>query len=96
MTLKEKRPTLAAELEVEKESLRIKAAPDDSPLKQGDLVLQFDGEPFFAGANGISFLRDYLLRSRGKTVELQILREGKQQSLTVPLRQNWLPSGFSW
>src|SRR5262249_6069187 len=57
-----------------------------STLRQGDLVFQFDGEPVFQGADSIDFLRDYLLRTQGKTVELQIMRDGKAQTLTVALQ----------
>lgn len=95
-TLKEKRPAFPAELEVVKDvslpagqvALRIKSAPETSPLRQGDLVLGCDGEPFFASADGVQFLRDYLLRMTGKTVKLQIMRDGKAQRVMIEVQKD--------
>jgi poly(3-hydroxybutyrate) depolymerase len=96
LTLREQRPVFPAELEAAPEAppapaghtaLRIKAAADGAPLRAGDLVLQFDSEPFFQGADSVVFLTDYLVRTQGKTIELQISRDGKTQPLTVPLQQ---------
>jgi pimeloyl-ACP methyl ester carboxylesterase len=96
LTLREQRPVLAAELEVAQDApapadgqaaLRVKSAAEGSPLRAGDLILQFDGEPAFQGADSIAFLRDYLVRTQGKTVELQVLRDGKRDTITVPLQQ---------
>jgi poly(3-hydroxybutyrate) depolymerase len=91
ITLKERRPVFPAETELvesgEQPALRIKTAADGSLLRPRDLILQFDGEPVLAGADSSGFLRDYLVRTRGKTVELQIIRDGKTQAVTVPLQQ---------
>jgi pimeloyl-ACP methyl ester carboxylesterase len=93
-TLKEKRPTFPADLEKVKDepavpagqtALRVSAVPEGSPLRSGDLVLQVDGEPLFAGADSIGFLRDYLIRTWGDKVELRIQRDGKPQVLAVAL-----------
>jgi poly(3-hydroxybutyrate) depolymerase len=95
MTLRERRPVLPVELEVVQEAvslpagqtaLRIKSAADGSRLRPGDLILQFDAEPIFRGADSIAFLRDYLVRTQGTTVELQSMRDGKKDTLTVPLQ----------
>jgi len=96
ITLRERRPVFPAELEAMQDlqsvpagqtALRVKSAADGSALRPGDLVLQVDGEPFLQGADGIGFLRDYLLRTRGKTIEVQIKRDEKMQTLTVPLQE---------
>jgi poly(3-hydroxybutyrate) depolymerase len=96
LTLREQRPVFPAELDMVPEppplpaghtALRIKTAADGGPLRAGDLVLRFDGEPFFQGADSIGFLTDYLVRTKGKTVELQISRDGKTQAVTAPLQQ---------
>lgn len=91
MTLKEKRSGLAEAESVQESpglpawqtALRVKAAPDGSPLRAGDLLLEFDGEPFFSGAESVSFLHEYLLRTMAKTVELQIRRDGKKERVVI-------------
>jgi len=94
-TLKEKRPVLAEEMDVVKDgvslpagqvAVRIKAVPEGSSLRQGDLVMQFDGDPFFA-ADRIRFFKDYLLRTTGKTLELKIVREGKAQQVRIDVQK---------
>jgi poly(3-hydroxybutyrate) depolymerase len=91
-TLKEKRLGLPAEVEAVKETpdlpawqtaLRIKFAPEGSLLRAGDLLLEFDGDPLFAGADSVSFLHDYLLRTMGKKVELKVVRDGKEQTVKI-------------
>jgi hypothetical protein len=92
-TLKEERRKLPAELEptaVESlpagcVALKVTTAPDDGPLRPEDLLVAFDGEPFFAGADGAAFLHDYLWRTRGKVLHLSIIRAGMRKELTVPL-----------
>lgn len=92
-TLKEERRKLPAELEptaVESlpagcVALRVKAAPDDGPLRPDDLLVSFDGEPFFAKADGAAFLHDYLWRTRSKTLHLTLIRAGMMKEVTVPL-----------
>jgi pimeloyl-ACP methyl ester carboxylesterase len=87
-TLKERRWGLPAEVEAVKgtpglpawqTALRVKSAPEGSPLRAGDLLLECDGDPLFAGADSVSFLHDYLLRTTGKSVEWKVMREEKEQ-----------------
>lgn len=89
-TLKEKRLGLPGDVEPVKESpglpawhtaLRIKSVPDGSPLQVGDLLFEFDGEPLFSGADSFSFLHGYLLRTTGKTVQLRVKRNEKEQNI---------------
>jgi hypothetical protein len=68
-------------------ALRIKSAPEGSPLRAGDLLVEFDGEPLFAEADTLSFLNDYLLRTMKKKVELQIMRDGKAQRVMIPVHR---------
>lgn len=92
-TLKEERPKFPGEFEPATDpalppgcaALKVKSAPEDSPLRPGDLIVAFDGELFFAGADGISFLRDYLWRTRGKVLHLKILRAGQIKDVMLPL-----------
>lgn len=62
---------------------RVKAALNDSPLRAGDLLLGFDREPLFAGADSLAFLNTYLLRTTAKGVSLQIKRDGKAQPVVI-------------
>lgn len=96
ITLKEKRRGLPAEMEPAKETpslpawqtaLRVKTATEGSPLRAGDLLLEFDGELLFSGADSLSFLKDYLLRTTGRTVELQVMRDGKVQRVMLDVHK---------
>jgi S1-C subfamily serine protease len=64
---------------------RVVSAADDSPLQPGDVVLTFDGEPFFAAGDSITFLHSYLWRTRSRTVHLKLLRLGEPREITLPL-----------
>lgn len=94
ITLQEKRSDLQAELEPLADfpnlppgqvAHRVKSAPASSSLRPGDVLLRFDNEPFFAEAESQAFLKDYLLRTSGNSVELQIVRDGKEQRVVVDL-----------
>jgi predicted esterase len=92
-TLKEERRKLPAELEPVPHpslpaggvALQVKAVPPDSLLRPDDLLVAFDGEPFFAGADGGAFLRDYLWRTTGKALHLKIIRAGAMKDVMVQL-----------
>ncbi|OAI55195.1 hypothetical protein AYO44_00340 [Planctomycetaceae bacterium SCGC AG-212-F19] len=92
-TLKESRSKFPAELEPVTipslpagcVALKVKAAPADGLVRADDLLVEFDGEPFFAVAESAAFLRDYLWRTRGKMVHLKVLRGGEMKDVMVPL-----------
>jgi S1-C subfamily serine protease len=92
-TLKEERPGLPGEWEQATDgvpegfaALKVKSVPEGSPLRPGDMILEFDGEPFFAAADGAAFLRDYLWRTRGQALHLKVRRDGQLHDVSVPLK----------
>jgi poly(3-hydroxybutyrate) depolymerase len=90
-TLKEERRHLLAGMEFVTEAGRpaakVTAVPEGAQLRTGDLIVQFDGEPLQGGSDSIRFLRDYLLQTRGKIIELTIIRDGKTEDLMLPVRR---------
>ncbi|MBL8796171.1 MAG: hypothetical protein JNM56_19880 [Planctomycetia bacterium] len=95
LTMQEARPKLTEKLEQEKgplpdapgrTALRVLEAPDASPLRRDDRILEYDGEPFFTDTDGLAFLHSYLWRTRGTTLRLKVLRAGQAQEIVLPLK----------
>jgi hypothetical protein len=58
-------------------------------LRPGDLVVEFGGEPFFAGRGGVSGLHAWLVRELRATPDpyrLTVVRDRRQMELTAELR----------
>ena len=65
---------------------KVTEAPAGSPLKDGDRVLEFDGEPLFYGADSVKFLRAYMLRTPRTEVRLRVRRAGADTEVLFPLK----------
>jgi hypothetical protein len=95
-TLEAERPGLPAELEMVAAgdvvgegfmAAYVARTPEGSELKAGDLILEYNREPFFAGVDGLDFMRRFILRSRDETFDLKIRRDGEIEH--VSMEWNW-------
>lgn len=74
--------------------IRVLEVVDDTPvaragLRTGDLLVEFGGEPFFAGNGGVAGLYSWLVRElRGHPVEyeLEVWRDGSMTTLRADLQ----------
>jgi poly(3-hydroxybutyrate) depolymerase len=70
-------------------SVRPGTAVSRAGLRPGDLVVEFGGEPFFAGRGGVSGLHAWLVRELRATPDpyrLTVVRDRRQMELTAELR----------
>jgi hypothetical protein len=74
--------------------IRVREVVDDSPvaevgLRDGDLLVEFGGEPFFAGNGGVAGLYSWLVRElRGQPMEYEMVvwRDGARTTLKTDLQ----------
>jgi len=95
-TLKQERPSISAKITIEGEQSKttqplamgkVIEVSTDSPLKKGDRILEFDGEPFFFNAHSLEFLNSYLMRTPKTEVRFRIIRNGTETTVKFPLKK---------
>lgn len=59
------------------------SAADKAGLKQGDIITKIDGKPVKGSLSLVGFVRQYAV---GDTVELTVVRDGKEQKIPVTLQ----------
>lgn len=59
------------------------SAADKAGLKQGDIITKIDGKPVKGSLSLVGFVRQYAV---GDTVELTVVRNGKEQKIPVTLQ----------
>lgn len=59
------------------------SAADKAGLKQGDVITKIDGKPVKGSLSLVGFVRQYAV---GDTVELTVVRDGKEQKIPVTLQ----------
>jgi dienelactone hydrolase len=78
----------------ERAALRVASVKPGTPvalagLRSGDLLVEFGGEPFFAGRGGVSALHAWLMReirSMPAPYRMRVIRDGKPTDLTAQLK----------
>lgn len=59
------------------------SAADKAGLKEGDVITMIDGKPVKGSLSLVGFVRQYAV---GDTVELTVVRDGKEQKIPVTLQ----------